>query len=193
METKHFKLRKDLSIEIKGGVKLYRIEATEDISGWSVKRGDVGGFVQCEENLNDSSWIKGDAKVYGNAKVFGDSLIYDNAEVYGDAQIDGMSRIHGNAIIRGNAHCLTNADVEYGTLSGYNDCVVIEANTPITITKHGITIFGHFLKHKDWRNMTDQEFNEEFWGHRMTQWWRRWKPVVSAICEANRYYEKEEK
>lgn len=54
---KHFKLRKDLSIEI-DGKKLFRIEATENLSKHNVKKGDLGGFVEKESNLDGEKAVE---------------------------------------------------------------------------------------------------------------------------------------
>ena len=49
------------------GRKLYRIKALIDFK--SVKAGDLGGWIEKEENLshNDNACVHGNARVYGNA------------------------------------------------------------------------------------------------------------------------------
>ena len=49
--------------------QLYRIKALIDFG--DVKAGDLGGFVEKEENLShsDDAWVYGNARVYGNALV----------------------------------------------------------------------------------------------------------------------------
>lgn len=49
------------------GTTLCRIRALRDISAFAVKAGDLGGFIEKEENLSHD----GDAEVYGNARVYG--------------------------------------------------------------------------------------------------------------------------
>lgn len=51
------------------GRKLFRIKALVDVK--DVKAGDLGGYVEKEENLiqEDAAWIYGDAKVCGDAEV----------------------------------------------------------------------------------------------------------------------------
>ena len=92
MENKHFKLRKDLSIEW-ACRPLYRIEATKDIPVQEVHKGDIGGFVQSEDNLSGDAWIFGDAKVYGNSVVYGSAEVCDEAEVYGDVRVFGNAKV----------------------------------------------------------------------------------------------------
>ena len=65
------------------GAVLHRIKALVSFAG--VDAGDLGGWVEKEENLDSS----GDAWVYGNAQVYGDARVYGNAQVSGDARVYG--------------------------------------------------------------------------------------------------------
>ena len=62
------------------GIKLFRIKALIDFS--DIKAGDLGGYVEKEENLehDGDAWVYGDAKVYGNAWVCGDAKVCGNAD-----------------------------------------------------------------------------------------------------------------
>lgn len=73
------------------GTKLFRIKALIEFG--NVKAGELGGFVEKEENLNH----EGNAWVYGNAEVYGNARVYGNASVYGDARVCGDARVYGNA------------------------------------------------------------------------------------------------
>ena len=66
------------------GKKLFQIKAL--ISFGNVKEGDLGGFIEKEDNLSQygNAWVYGDAEVYGNARVYGDAWVSGDAEVYGD-------------------------------------------------------------------------------------------------------------
>ena len=105
-----YELLKDNYINYEGKI-LYRIRALRDFS--NVKAGDVGGYVQSEDNLSH----KGDCWVYDNVKVFNSAKIHDNAKVrgnaqiYGDAEVFGSARIHGNAKIYDEAGIFDNATV----------------------------------------------------------------------------------
>lgn len=81
------------------GRKLFRIKAL--ISFGNVRTGDVGGYIEKEENLSQSgdAWVSGNAEVYGNARVSG------NARVYGNAWVSGNARVSG--------------DADYATASGF--------------------------------------------------------------------------
>ena len=88
---KKFELTAESKINI-FGKKLFRIKAL--ISFGDVEEGETGGWIEKEENLEQSSgdaWVSGDAEVYGNARVYG------NAEVYGNARVSGNAEVYGNA------------------------------------------------------------------------------------------------
>ena len=69
------------------GKTLYRIRAL--ISFGDVSAGDLGGFVEKEENLDQS----GDAWVSGNARVYGDAWVSGDARVSGNARVDKIGAI----------------------------------------------------------------------------------------------------
>lgn len=107
---------------IKSNIRgLYRVKALRNFG--DVKKGDIGGYVQSEDNLSHEGycWVHDNAKIYDDARIYGNSeiwdyaVIQDNARIYGNSQIsdcaviDGNSRIYGDseiwnyAIIRDNA------------------------------------------------------------------------------------------
>lgn len=57
------------------GIKLFQIKCTKSFK--YAKEGDLGGYVEKDENLDQESdaWVYGDAQVYGNAQVYGDADI----------------------------------------------------------------------------------------------------------------------
>lgn len=71
---KKFELTAESKINI-FGKKLFRIKAL--ISFGDVEEGETGGWIEKEENLEQSS---GDAWVYGDAEVSGDAEVYGNAD-----------------------------------------------------------------------------------------------------------------
>ncbi len=107
------------------GRKLFRIKAL--ISFGNVECGDLGGYIEKEENLshNGKCWVYkgakvyGDAMVYDNARVSSSAMVFENAMVFESSYISGKSEIYGNAKVYGNAyvggytHVLGNARV-YG-------------------------------------------------------------------------------
>ena len=74
------------------GTKLFRIKALIEFG--NVKAGELGGFVEKEENLSQDgdAWVYDSARVYGDACVYGDARVCGDACVYGDA---GYATVHG--------------------------------------------------------------------------------------------------
>ena len=64
----------------KWGKKLFRIKAL--ISFGSVEAGELGGYVEKEDNLaqDGDAWVYGNAEVCGNARVYGDAEVCDDAD-----------------------------------------------------------------------------------------------------------------
>ena len=118
---------------------LHRIRAIVDFG--TVHAGDVGGWIEKEENLNQcgDAWVYGDAKVYGNAKVCGDAWVYGdakvcgNAEVYGNACVCGDAEVYGNACVCGDAKVYGNAKV-YGGKWDKSPCFIQGTRWSINIS-----------------------------------------------------------
>ena len=66
-----------------GGTVLHRIRALRDIPRFGVKAGELGGFIEKENNLSQD----GDAWVFCNANVYGNAEVYDNSKAYGDTWV----------------------------------------------------------------------------------------------------------
>ena len=76
------KFELDLSSKITVfGIELFRIKAL--ISFSDVEKGELGGYVEKEENLSHSgnAWVYDDARVSGNARVYGNAWVSGNARV----------------------------------------------------------------------------------------------------------------
>ena len=73
------------------GITLKRIRANVAI-GLTVSAGDLGGYIQSEENLSriDDAWISGNARVFGDARVSG------NAHVENDKSIFWATKVGNN-------------------------------------------------------------------------------------------------
>lgn len=115
-------------------VDLYRIKALIDFG--DVKKGDLGGYIQREENLSHegNAWVYDEAKVYGSAKVYGNAQIRCEsevsccAEVFGNAVLDdesfvseyakvyGNSKLFGSACVEWEAEVYGNAEISNGAL-----------------------------------------------------------------------------
>ena len=99
------------------GVTLHRIKALKDFS--DVKAGDLGGWVEEEENLSQM----GDSWIYSNAKVYGDAQVYGNAKVCGDAMVCGSAKVCGDTKVCDNAEVCGNVYI-YGSAEVYGHAKV---------------------------------------------------------------------
>lgn len=150
---KKYKLLKKDTIEVipvdgnKIFRKLYRIRALQDFG--DVRKGDLGGYVESEDNLSqfNTCWIDEKSKIYGNAYVSLDakvihSTIFDTAlvsgnaivedsTIYGNAKISSYSKIKKSSIY-GNADIFENAEVINSFVFG---STVIRGDAYITSTR----------------------------------------------------------
>ena len=93
------------------GRTLYRIKAL--INFGNVKAGDLGGWVEKEENLSqkEQCWVSDDACVCGKAKIYGNVHVCDNAHVFGNAQVGNSACVCDDACICDDAYVCDNARV----------------------------------------------------------------------------------
>lgn len=84
-------------------VTLHRIRALKSFG--NVKAGDLGGWIEKEENLSQksSAWVYDDAIVMDDAKVVECAKAYENAVIYNNAIVAGRARVCGHAEIFDNA------------------------------------------------------------------------------------------
>ena len=90
-----------------GVTVLHRIKASRDLSidyGIEVAKGQSGGWIESEKNLEGHSWVGGNAEVFGRARVI-NSAVTDNGVVKGNAVIR-------NSCVTDDARVLDNASVE---------------------------------------------------------------------------------
>ena len=129
------------------GRTLYRIIAL--ISFGDVKEGDLGGFIEKEENLShyDNCWVCGEAQVFGKAQVFGEAQVCGEARVRGKAQATTTVKTFGNRF-------------------RYN----------ITVTDKHIKIGCQQRLKSEWINFTDREILEMD-GRQALEFWNIFKPM----------------
>ena len=115
---KKYELILDDSIEILNH-KLFRIRALTDFG--SVKAGDLGGYIQKEENLSQDgeAWVSGKAKVFGNSRVFGNARVSGKAKVFGKSRVSGKAKVYDGAKVYGDAEVYGKAKV-YGDAEVYD-------------------------------------------------------------------------
>lgn len=96
---------------------LHRIMALEDFA--DVKKGDLGGWIECEENLShvgdcwiyDNAMVFGDAQVSNNAKIKDGAMIFDDAQIFHNAYVSGECRIFENANVFNSAQLFEYAKI----------------------------------------------------------------------------------
>lgn len=91
------------------GHTLHRIRATRDLDNRNVKKGDLGGWVESLDNIQDNGWVADEAMVYDGAVVNGHGTVSGKAEVHGPnavvsdfALVTDSAKVF-NADMRGNA------------------------------------------------------------------------------------------
>lgn len=122
---KKYEILKDQAITMNGST-IYRIKALRNFG--DVEVGDMGGFVEKEENLSHEGpcWIYDDAMVYHNAKIRDNAIVRGYAHVYNESQVlhnaivEGHARVHGHGIVFGNARIKDNGSVfDHGIVNGF--------------------------------------------------------------------------
>ena len=100
--------------KIVDGVTLYRIKALRDFG--NVKKGDLGGFVEKEDNLSHDGncWIYNNACQYGNSRRTDNAKSFHNVKSFGNSQQSGNSEQSGNSWQYGNSK-------QYGNSWQYGD------------------------------------------------------------------------
>ena len=93
------------------GCTLHRIKAVKDFG--SVKAGELGGWIESEENLSqaDNAWVYNNAKVFDKARVYGDAAVSDDAKVCGYAAVSDNARVCDNAEVSDYVEVFENAIV----------------------------------------------------------------------------------
>ena len=94
---KHFELTDKFIINA-FGIKLLQIKCTRKIKHADV--GDLGGYIEKEDNLSGDAWVYGNAQVCGDAKMSGNAWVSGDAKVSGNAQVSGDAKVSNN-----NEHC----------------------------------------------------------------------------------------
>lgn len=114
MEEKKYELIKDSRIW-QYCRPIYRIRALRDFS--DVKKGDLGGFVESEENLSQ----------YGNCWIYDKAQAVDRSMVVGDACLRDCAQMHDFSLIKDKAQLRGRAQMlHYSCLS--DNAVAIDAD-----------------------------------------------------------------
>lgn len=122
---------------------LHRIRALRNIRE-DVHAGDLGGFVQSEENLSQEGkcWIAENAIAAEEAYVSGDAILWNYSCARGCAAISGVSRIGGQAIIED--HAIISAGYVHGNVhvSGNAQIYANSVTGCIPVIMEGATVYG---------------------------------------------------
>lgn len=138
-ENKKYRLTDEFKM-MDDGTKVFRIEAMSDFglrysSTYGVSSGELGGFVESEDNLSfgpdDDSWVWDEAVVKGNARLERHSEISDDVLVEGNSLVTNRSEIEGSAVITDSLldHCdvnvskIQNSSLKESGLFGDNDII----------------------------------------------------------------------
>ena len=154
---KKYEILKDQAITMNGST-IYRIKALKNFG--DVEAGDMGGFVESEDNLSHEGpcWIYGDAMVYHKAKVKDNAIVRDyvhvfnNARVMENAIVEGHARVSDDSTVFGNARVKDNANVfGHGIIHGF---AIVQDNATVfeqaricgeTIIKDYAQVSGHIM------------------------------------------------
>ena len=92
-------------------IEVFRIRALKDFG--DVKKGDLGGYVESEDNLGtiDDCWIYCDSVVCGKAKVLHGAKMYDTAFAGDDVEVKDSALVTGCSVITGNSRIVNYAEV----------------------------------------------------------------------------------
>lgn len=93
------------------GRTLHRIKAIKDLPFYRVEIGDLGGFIEKYENLQDNAWVGDKAMVFGDALISENAIVYENAIVCENAKIFGNAKVSGNAKVYGEAVIYEYSDI----------------------------------------------------------------------------------
>ena len=110
-ENKKYELTEEVKEYFNKKCIIHRIKALKDFG--NVKKGELGGFVESEDNLSQDGncWIYDDAMVVDNARVSGNAVVFDDAEVYDYAQVYDDAKVYDNAEVFGYVTVSDNARV----------------------------------------------------------------------------------
>ena len=88
---------------------LHRIRALKDFG--DVKEGNIGGFVQTEDNLSHdgNSWIYDNAKCMDDARVCDNAKMYNNSKMYDNSRMFDYSIMYDNSIMFDNSRMYNNS------------------------------------------------------------------------------------
>lgn len=119
---KYFKLCDDDKKNWFGRI-LSRIECIKDLPERGVKAGELGGYVEKEENIQGKAWVYDDAMVYDNAVVKDNAEIHDHSRANWETVISGNAKIFGESFVAQNALVTENAVLKESATAAGNSVI----------------------------------------------------------------------
>ncbi len=112
-------------IDCHGERTIHRIQACIDIPRYDVKTGDLGGWIESENNLSHDgdAWVKNNAVVMHQAVVSGDALVCHDAVIMNNARVDGFALVRNKTCVFENAHVTGKVELA-GNVWAFSDVVV---------------------------------------------------------------------
>ena len=167
MEPKKYKLIQDSRIW-QYDKAIYRIQALRDFS--DVKKGDLGGFVESEENLSQEGncWIYDMAQAVEKSRVTGDACLRDCAKMYDSsilrdkAQLQGCARMLHYSCLADNAVAIDATILGFATITG--DVVIRRNKDYIVFSDIPETGFHatYTFPNKKWRHVLFEGTSKAF-------------------------------
>ena len=180
---KHFKLTEETIVN-EAGVTLHRIMATRD--SLHAKAGQLGGFVESEDNLGGEAWVDDNAEVWGEAFVYCYAYVSGNARVCGNARVYGKAQIYGHACVGVDARVYDNANVHEKAYVGGQAEVHGQAEVEgIAKVKDEAEVTGH-ARVLGWAKIGRQALVEHIGDYCVFQGFGQWKyDPLTAFREKN--------
>ena len=140
LKNKKYELTNE-TIEFNGKT-LYRIRALRDFG--DVKAGDLGGFVESENNLSHEGncWVSENSKVLENGFVEANAVAKGNSIISGNGKATGNSVLNGNTVICNNGVATDNAYLDGKTVVYENSSVGGNAKLKDIIVKGDSNVKG---------------------------------------------------
>jgi len=175
MNTKYELLEND-TIDV-FGCTLKRIRALRGFicRGFSVKKGDLGGYIESEDNLGfgdgDNSWVDNNSQVCNNSQVYNNSTVY-NSQV-NNSRVCNNSTVYNSQV---NNSRVYNGEATINTVS-------IETELyHVTISDRHIRIGCQNHTIENWLEFSERNILEMD-GKKALVWWQRWKPILKQIVD----------
>jgi len=97
---------KDVTTEMNTSHRVYRICAIIDMPEIDIYKGDKGGYIEEEYNLDNDElsgnlpWIYDNAAVYAGARVTDYAVLHDSIHVVGNVLVSGSSVLKGDSVLQ---------------------------------------------------------------------------------------------